>query len=167
MFQTYLKRLSLSVSTSLKISRSKFCWFSKIRRWKFDNRSLTCLHNFRNIVAGHRDYKDWRSCQVMEHKACNVITWRILTNSQACRGNIWRFIHNRCMILLWSYGVSSVQRVEVYKIVTNASLGIYSLKGRRRLTGIGIPIVNLRRSGDRLRFIKGIPIPITRCLLGK
>ena len=35
--------------------------------------------------------------------------------------------------------------------------GLYSLR-RRRLTGIGIPIINLRRSDDRLRFIMGIPI---------
>ena len=32
------------------------------------------------------------------------------------------------------------------------------LRGHR-LIGIGIPIINLRRSSDRLRFITGIPIP--------
>ena len=36
--------------------------------------------------------------------------------------------------------------------------GLYSLR-RRRLTGIGVPIINIRRSDDRLRFIMGIPIP--------
>ena len=36
---------------------------------------------------------------------------------------------------------------------------------RRRLTGIGIPIINLRRSDDRLRFIMGIPILIRWRLL--
>ena len=36
-------------------------------------------------------------------------------------------------------------------------VGLYSL--RRRLISIGIPIINLRRSSDRLRFIMGIPIP--------
>ena len=36
--------------------------------------------------------------------------------------------------------------------------GLYSL--RRRLTGKVIPIINLRRSDDRLRFIMGIPILI-------
>ena len=35
---------------------------------------------------------------------------------------------------------------------------------RRRLTGIGIAIINLRRSDDRLRFIMGIFIPIRRGL---
>ena len=34
-------------------------------------------------------------------------------------------------------------------------LGLYSLR-RRRLTGIGIPMINLRRSDDRIRFIMGI-----------
>ena len=37
------------------------------------------------------------------------------------------------------------------------ALGFYSLR-RLHLTGIGIPIINLRRSDDRLRFIMGIPI---------
>ena len=44
--------------------------------------------------------------------------------------------------------------------------GIYSLR-RRRLTGIGIPIINLRRSDVRLRFIMGIPILIRRRLLSE
>ena len=35
---------------------------------------------------------------------------------------------------------------------------------RHRLTGIGTPIINLRRSNDRLRFIMGIAISIRRCL---
>ena len=38
---------------------------------------------------------------------------------------------------------------------------------RRRFTGIGIHIINLRRSDDRLRFMIGIPIPIRRCLLSE
>ena len=46
------------------------------------------------------------------------------------------------------------------------SLSLYSLK-RRRLISIGIPIINLRRSSDRLRFIMGIPIPVRRRLLSE
>ena len=42
--------------------------------------------------------------------------------------------------------------------------GLHSLK-RHRLTGIGIPIINLRRSDDRTGFITRIPIPIKRCIL--
>ena len=44
-------------------------------------------------------------------------------------------------------------------------LGLYSLR-RRHLISIGIPIINLRRSSDRLRFIIGIPI-LVRCLLSE
>ena len=43
---------------------------------------------------------------------------------------------------------------------------LYSLK-RRRLISIGIPIINLRRSSDRLRFIMGIPIRVRRRLLSE
>ena len=42
--------------------------------------------------------------------------------------------------------------------------GLYSLRRHRHIS-IGIPIINLRRSSDRLRFIMGIPIPIRRRLL--
>ena len=41
---------------------------------------------------------------------------------------------------------------------------LYSLR-RRRLTGIGIPIINLRQSDNRLRFRMGIPILIRQRLL--
>ena len=44
--------------------------------------------------------------------------------------------------------------------------GLYSLR-RCRLISIGIPIINLRRSSDRLRFIMGIPIPVRRRLLSE
>ena len=46
------------------------------------------------------------------------------------------------------------------------TLGLYSLR-RRRLISIGIPIINLRRSSDRLRFIMGIPIPVRQRLLSE
>ena len=45
-------------------------------------------------------------------------------------------------------------------------LGLYSLR-KHRLISIGIPIINLRRSSDRLRFIMGIPIPVRRRLLSE
>ena len=41
--------------------------------------------------------------------------------------------------------------------------GLYSIKWRS-LTGIGIPIINLRWSDDHFRFMMGILIPQTRCL---
>ena len=46
------------------------------------------------------------------------------------------------------------------------NLGLYSLR-RRRLTGIGIPIINLRRSDNRFRLIMGIPILIRPRLLSE
>ena len=49
---------------------------------------------------------------------------------------------------------------------TPVTLGLYSLR-RRRLISIGIPMINLRRSSDRLRFIMGIPIPVRRRLLSE
>ena len=48
---------------------------------------------------------------------------------------------------------------------TNA-IGLYSLK-ICRLMGLGIPIINLRRSDDHLRFIMGIPITIRRCIFSE
>ena len=50
--------------------------------------------------------------------------------------------------------------------VREVTLGLYSLR-RRRLISIGIPIINLRRSSDRFRFIMGIPIPVRRRLLSE
>ena len=45
-------------------------------------------------------------------------------------------------------------------------LGLYSLR-RHCLISIGIPIINLRRSIDRLRFIMGIPLPIRQRLFSE
>ena len=45
-------------------------------------------------------------------------------------------------------------------------LGLYLLR-RHRLISIGIPIINLRRSSDCLRFIMGISIPVRRRLLSE
>ena len=42
-----------------------------------------------------------------------------------------------------------------------AFLGLYSLR-RCPLINIGIPMIHLRKSSDRLRFIMGIPIPVRR-----
>ena len=35
---------------------------------------------------------------------------------------------------------------------------------RHRLIGTGIPIINIRMSSDRLKFILGFPIPINGCI---
>ena len=44
----------------------------------------------------------------------------------------------------------------------NSSLQALHSPRRHRLIGIRIPSINLRRSSDRLMFIMGIPIPVTR-----
>ena len=44
--------------------------------------------------------------------------------------------------------------------------GLYSLR-IRRLISIGIPIINMRRSSDHLRFIMGITIPVRRRLVNR
>ena len=51
-------------------------------------------------------------------------------------------------------------------MLTYWRLGLYSLR-RRRFISIGMPIIDLRRSSDRLRFITGIPIPVRRRLLSE
>ena len=48
------------------------------------------------------------------------------------------------------------------RYLSESHLGLYSL--RRRLISIEIPIINLRRSSDRLMFIMGISISVRRCL---
>ena len=53
-----------------------------------------------------------------------------------------------------------------YCPLINGLLGLYSLR-RRRLISIGIPIINLRRSSDHLKFIVGIPIPVRWHLLSE
>ena len=47
------------------------------------------------------------------------------------------------------------------EFLMDTTQGLYSLR-RCRLISIGIPIIKLRRSLDRLRFIMGIPIPVRR-----
>ena len=49
-------------------------------------------------------------------------------------------------------------------ILMHIPQGLYSLR-KHRLVDIGIPITNLRRSSDRLRFVMGIPIPTRQRLL--
>ena len=88
------------------------------------------------------------------------------------------------MIILWLTDNSSAVSVWTWNIILAAyvegtwrlhyvythhflrHLDLYALR-RRRLISIGIPIINLRRWSDRLRFIMGIPIPERRCLLSE
>ena len=85
-----------------------------------------------------------------------------------------------CRLVRWSYGYVSrtnnkfwhdldyelINRFRNGPLPLTHHQGLYSLR-RRRLISIGNPIINLRRSSDRLRFIMGIPIPVRRRLLSE
>ena len=62
-------------------------------------------------------------------------------------------------LTIWSFLLYYLLGIWIFCL--NPVHGLYSLR-RRRLTGIWIPMINLRRSDDRLRFIMGIPILIRR-----
>ena len=68
--------------------------------------------------------------------------------------------------LTWTDSYSPNQRWESTHMLHIYPLGFYSLR-RHRLIRIGIPIMNLRRSSDRLMFIMKIPIPARRRLLSE
>ena len=80
--------------------------------------------------------------------------------------------HNRCLMIkgpTWSFRNrcwSQCEMVKTFQISYLRPQGLYSLR-RRRLTGIWIPMINLRRSDDRLRFIMGIPLLIRRRLVSQ
>ena len=76
----------------------------------------------------------------------------------------YRILCSRCFIYTrypnnLSQGAYFVVFCFVYMIIPISPVGLYSLR-RTRLIGIGIPMINMRRSSDRLRFIMRIPIPV-------
>ena len=73
-----------------------------------------------------------------------------------------KYFKSACLRLLSSSCRTDCSLMDRIPII----LGLYSLR-RRRLISIGISIINLRRSSDRLRFIMGIPIPVRRRLLSE
>ena len=79
-------------------------------------------------------------------------------------------IHSMTRSFFWKKKQTHYSRLVVARHVmcilssrSHLAQGLYSLN-RLHLTGIWIPIRNLRRSDDRLRFIMGIPILIRRSL---
>ena len=86
--------------------------------------------------------------------------WIHCVTDSNCSKSAWLRLsaHGQCACLrcqhLWYVGWG----VQKYSV---AILGLYSLRRRRRIS-IGIPIINLRPSSDRLRFIMGIPLPVRR-----
>ena len=69
---------------------------------------------------------------------------------------LW-YINNWCLGL----GVDAQKTTSRYyhSLGVTCHKGLHALR-RHRLIGIGIPIINLRRSPDRLRFIMGISISV-------
>ena len=79
---------------------------------------------------------------------------------------LYLFIHPCNMIKHLLFVTIASRYITVASQECLIALGLYSLR-RRHLISIGIPIINLRRSSDRLRFIMGIPIPVRRRLLSE
>ena len=65
------------------------------------------------------------------------------------------------LLLLYHSLLCILCETEWFPRVCEIILGLYSLS-RYRLIGMQIPIINLRRSSDSLRFIMGIHIPVRR-----
>ena len=99
-------------------------------------------------------------------------SFSILTDKRYVQHHVKRRVQKQNGVLstLQDGGDGHVLRIH-YSVTLHGNrpvrfLGLYSLR-RRRLISIGSPIINLRRSSDRLRFIMGIPIPVRRRLLGE
>ena len=95
--------------------------------------------------------------------------------SSSVRWSVWDTSWMCCIMLgsarrAWTFlkvWTTNSHTTEIGSILLGSKhQGLYSL-WRRRLISIGIPIINLRRSSDRLRFIVGIPIPVRRRLLSE
>ena len=98
-------------------------------------------------------------CTYAEHTQQNIIFLPII--SVMC-GSIWN--KHQPSIKLWRDTYAEVFLYTMLLITETARWYryVYWLR-RRRLKGIGITIIDLRRSDDRLGFIMEIPIPVRRC----
>ena len=92
------------------------------------------------------------------------------TGNRSCRpsGHHWDYyirtlsLKVKSLKLIWRSDTHKWHAgLGTFSIKMHPRQGLYSLR-RHRLIGIGIHIINLRRSSDRLRFIIGIHIPVRR-----
>ena len=81
-------------------------------------------------------------------------SWQLSLLDWIMKLMVMHWIHYNIVCHQWNEGW--VLCLFVQSVV---KLGLYSLK-RHSVTWIGIPIINLRRSDDQLRFIMGIVIKI-------
>ena len=93
---------------------------------------------------------------------CLDTSWVIIKDNG---WNLPLFVHNKT----WE----SVKHMHIYwnvllvaALIKKRNQGLYSLR-RYHLIGIGILIINLRRSSDHLRSLMEIPIPIRQCLFSE
>ena len=129
---------------------------------------------------GHHWFRWWLvACLVPSHylnQCWFIVNWTsgnkfqwnfnrniIIVNQENAFGNVvchngGHFVQGEMSYLLWP---NDPMWCHCYLSVLHQ--GLYSLNGRR-LTGIRIPIINLRESDGHLRFIMGIDIPIRWCL---
>ena len=117
--------------------------------WWFEALSRPLWHHRNELREMSKGIKVWKPCILV------IPRWSIEVNMDTQRSHICPCIYN----YIHHY-------VQCIPTGTTYNQGLYSLR-RRRLISIGIPIINLRRSSDRLRSIMGIPIPVRRRLLSE
>ena len=107
----------------------------------------------------------WKKTTKTFPSNCNC-NWNIVSETGP-RSVFYKFVlaiclsHGKCCIFRVHKDFSRKRRRRYI-----SSQGLY-LQKRCRLAGIGIALINLRRSNNRLKFIKGIPIQVRRCLLSE
>ena len=117
--------------------------------WWFETLSRPLWRHRDELREMSKGIKVWKPCILV------IPRWSIEVNMDTQRSRICPRIYNYIHLY-----------VQCIPTGTTYNQGLYSLR-RRRLISIGIPIINLRRSSDRLRFIMGIPIPVRRRLLSE
>ena len=85
---------------------------------------------------------------------CSWIMWLSFCNRDKCAD--WRGSISPAHLGLPSAHISLYK---AWHLTASQFHGLFLLRGHRFI-GIRIPIINLRRSSDRLRFKMGIPIPV-------
>ena len=102
-------------------------------------------------------------CDLSFLKYLDIIVW--LSPCTLCPWNIHtvsKWIHViYCHVFLRVTSLA-LGKLHNFSCANELILGIYLLK-RRRLTAIGVLIINLRQSNDRLKFMVWILIPIRQC----
>ena len=152
--------------------------------WKFGNK-LSCIRKTQFVSMFTIPLKYWININPWIRVKCNkpaeintitftnklISNWKILSNWKKSHiffvgANLLISTTKGIMKATLLNRISIVSRLQHCQMHQPENLGLYSLR-RRRLTGIGIPIINLRRSDDRLRFMMGIHILIRRRLFSE